>query len=233
MLKKPIISTTIYNRDEEDRGGVTRNPLSSTISNSSFSSYDSSPKSMGKISNNDSAVFPQYLEKLRSNPYWNIFFLALAWALTLTTSTLLTTIGPLSAKYLGATDALSSFTIGVFLLGAAVSSVPSSFLFRRLGRSGGFSVGCFCQIVGSSFGYIAMSSEIVPLLFIGCFFIGLGQGLGQFYRFSAVELSPESLKTSAVTYVLSGGIIAAFCGPLAANGSIGKAALLCFHLHYM
>ena len=38
--------------------------------------------------------------------------LALAWALTLTTSTLLTTIGPLSSKELGATDSLAAFTVG-------------------------------------------------------------------------------------------------------------------------
>ncbi len=78
---------------------------------------------------------------LQESPFWNIFLLALAWALTLTTSTLLTTIGPLSATELGASKAMSAFTIGVFLLGAAVSSVPSGWLFRRFGRFYGFAVG--------------------------------------------------------------------------------------------
>ena len=41
------------------------------------------------------------------SPYWNIFLLALAWALTLTTSTLLTTVGPLTAtEELGASGKL-------------------------------------------------------------------------------------------------------------------------------
>ena len=39
----------------------------------------------------------------------DIFYLALCWALTLTTSTLLTTIAPLSAKKLGASDTLAPF----------------------------------------------------------------------------------------------------------------------------
>jgi len=38
-----------------------------------------------------------YNGKIVDSPYWNIFLLALAWALTLTTSTLLTSIGPLTA----------------------------------------------------------------------------------------------------------------------------------------
>lgn len=157
---------------------------------------------------------------LQKNPFYNIFLLALAWALTLTTSTLLTTIGPLSAKELGASSSLSAFTIGVFLIGAAVSSVPSGWLFRNYGRLAGFSVGCLCQLVGSVLGSLAIATDNLALLYMGCFSIGLGQGLGQFYRFSAVEVTPDHLKSRAVTYVLSGGILAAFLGPTSANYSI-------------
>lgn len=156
---------------------------------------------------------------IRDSPYWNIFLLAIAWSLTLTTSTLLTTIGPLSAVYLGASDTLAAFTIGVFLIGAAVSSVPSGWLFRVHGRFKGFSVGCICQIIGSGMGSFAMLTSSLYALYIACFFIGLGQGLGQFYRFSAVELTPKELKSSAVTYVLAGGVLAAFLGPTGASYS--------------
>ena len=157
--------------------------------------------------------------KAQESPYWNIFFLAIAWALTLTTSTLLTTIGPLTAKDLGASSSISAFTVGCFLIGAAVSSVPSGTIFRKYGRLVGFSIGCVFQIVGSVLGGLAILGGQLWLLFFGCFSIGLGQGLGQFYRFSAVEVSPDYLKSRAVTYVLSGGILAAFPGPTCANYS--------------
>lgn len=65
-----------------------------------------------------------------------------------------------------------------------------------------------------------MVFENLYLVYAGCFFAGLGQGLGQFYRFSAVEIAPVYFKSQAVTYVLSGGIIAAFLGPTTANYSI-------------
>lgn len=83
----------------------------------------------------------------------------------------------------------------------------------------GFSSGCFFQLVGSILGVLAILSSQLWVLFLGCFSIGLGQGLGQFYRFSAVEVSPEYLKSRAVTYVLSGGILAAFLGPTCATYS--------------
>ena len=46
------------------------------------------------------------------------------------------------------------------------------------------------------------------------------QGLGQFYRFSAVEVTPKALKARAVTYVLTGGVLAAFLGPTGATYSV-------------
>jgi len=163
-----------------------------------------------------SYIFGDY----RDSPYWNIFLLSIAWSLTLTTSTLFTTIGPLSAVSLHASNSLAAFTVGVFLIGAAISSVPSGWLFRIYGRLIGFSVGCFCQIIGSALGSLAMLASNLYLLYFSCLFIGLGQGLGQFYRFSAVEISPPALKASAVTYVLAGGVIAAFLGPSSASASI-------------
>lgn len=143
--------------------------------------------------------------------------LAICWALTLTTSTLLTTIGPLAAKNIGASDSLAPFTIGTFLIGAAFSSVPSGKMFKYYGRYFGFAFGCACQLVGAALGSVATELESLVILFLGCFFVGLGQGLGQFYRFAAVEVASENNMSKAVTYVLTGGILAAFLGPTSAN----------------
>lgn len=158
-------------------------------------------------------------QKLYQGPFYNIFMLALAWAATLTSSTLLTTIGPLSSKSLGGSDGLATFTIGTFLLGAAVSSVPSGPMFRILGRRWGFVMGCTMQFIGGIIGMLAVDDKSVNLLLVGCFFVGLGQGIGQFYRFSATEMTPDRLKARAVTYVLTGGVLAAFLGPVSASYS--------------
>jgi MFS family permease len=61
---------------------------------------------------------------------------------------------------------------------------------------------------------IALYFQIQFLLYVCCLFVGLGQGLGQFYRFSAIEVAPDHFKARAVTFVLSGGVVAAILGPL-------------------
>lgn len=182
---------------------------------------DGNLDSRSLLNSDEKNINSPFLEfsNIRKHPMWNIGWLALAWAFTLTTSTLLNSIGPLSAKRLNCSDQAATFTVGTFLFGAAFSSVPSGWLFSKLGRFAGFSVGCLCQVSGGIVGYFAMTLEWPSLLFSGCFLIGLGQGLGQFYRFSAIELSPDNFKANAVTYVLTGGVLAAFLGPYLANNS--------------
>jgi MFS family permease len=44
-------------------------------------------------------------------------------------------------------------------------------------------------------------------------------GFGQYYRFTAAEVAPEDYRSRAISYVLAGGVIAAFAGPNLANWS--------------
>ena len=50
----------------------------------------------------------------------NLILLALCWACSLTSSTLLTAVGPLAAASTGASDAIAPFAVAAFLLGAAI-----------------------------------------------------------------------------------------------------------------
>ena len=140
--------------------------------------------------------------------------LALCWAATLSASCLLVSIAPLAAKRLGASKTLAPFTCGTFLLGAAVVSAPSAPLFRALGRRGAFVSGAAVGVLGGILGTLATIYRLhASLLFAACALVGLAQGMGQFYRFAALEVCPPHRKPLAVTLVLSGGVIAAFAGP--------------------
>ena len=143
----------------------------------------------------------------------DVLFLALCWACTLSSTTLLITVGPLCARNQGASDAAAPFAVGAFLVGAAVISVPSADLFARYGRRNVFLLGCVFNLVASGLGIAAVLLHNVVLVFCATFSAGLQQGLGQFYRFAAMEVCAPDKKPKAVTLVLTGGVIAAFVGP--------------------
>jgi len=44
-------------------------------------------------------------------------------------------------------------------------------------------------------------------------------GFGQYYRFTAAEVAPDDFRSRAISYVLAGGMVAAFAGPNLANWS--------------
>lgn len=150
----------------------------------------------------------------RQEGFYQVCLLCACWATTLTASTLLTSCGPRSAKSIGGGDSSSTFVIGVFLFGTAIISLPSSWLFEKLGRKRSFLLACALLVVGSGLGMLALVISSFPTLLSACFFIGLSQGLAQFYRFAALELcEDEKDKPLALSYVLSGGVVAAFAGP--------------------
>ena len=92
--------------------------------------------------------------------------------------------------------------------------LPSASLFVRLGRLPTFALGAAAGMGGGALGLAAFKWELPPsALFVACALIGLAQGMGQFYRFAALEVVRPSRKPLAVTLVLSGGVIAAFAGP--------------------
>ena len=153
------------------------------------------------------------------NHILNVLLIALCWACTLTISTAISTIGPLSAKSIGADDYLATFTIGTFSMGSAISALCSGHIFKYIGRRLGFLVGAGCQMTGALLGVLSIRGETVFLLLIGCAFIGFGQGVGNFLRFCASESVPRKQKSKAITYVMTGGILAAILGPLGAEGS--------------
>lgn len=82
--------------------------------------------------------------------------LALAWALTLTTSTLLTTVGPLSSKELGASDSLASFTVGERFERFIMSDM---YWFRK------FLIDCL-SVIYITYLQMQMSVTEKPILFI-------------------------------------------------------------------
>jgi MFS family permease len=140
--------------------------------------------------------------------------LATCWGATLSASALSFTVAPLVAKEFGISDALAPFTNSLFLIGMAVIASLSAFLFDSCGRRVGFASGAAVGALGGAVGVIGVLHKSALLIFVSSFFVGVAQGLAQFYRFAALErASTPSRRPIAVGFVLSGGFVAAFAGP--------------------
>lgn len=143
----------------------------------------------------------------------NVLVLSLSQALALSCAVLAVTVGPLVGASLAANPAFATLPVALTVVGALVTTVPASFLMRRLGRPIGFALGA---LVGASGGLLAaagINANSFGLFAFGFLLIGAFQGFTAYFRFAAAESVPEERKSRAISWVLAGGIVAALVGP--------------------
>lgn len=86
-------------------------------------------------------------------------------------------------------------------------------LFARLGYGGGFALGAFAGGLGGVFCAWAVWAESFWWFCIACLFMGGYQATALYYRFAAADSVVGAQKSTAIAWVLSGGVIAALVGP--------------------
>jgi MFS family permease len=163
---------------------------------------------------------PTVHETLTRQEQWNISFLLLAWACNVADISLI--VGASAAIILstGGSSALSPFGTGAFLLGMALVSLTCThWIFDKWGRKIGFFVGNMFGIIGSIIGCVAIIYQSATLVIVSTVPLGAGAGVGLYLRFAAVEVVPKSFAAKAITWVLTGGCLAAFAGPEAGQAA--------------
>lgn len=143
----------------------------------------------------------------------NVWVLAIAQALHVTNSAMVVTISGLVGARLTATPSLATVPVTAVLLGGLCMAMPASLLMHRFGRRAGFRLGAACVIAGAgSAAWAIMAASFWG--FVGASFVlGLNNGVAAFYRFAAVDDAEPAFRPKAISWVLSGGIVAAFVGP--------------------
>ena len=101
-------------------------------------------------------------------------------------------------------------------------------LFARLGYRSGFALGMGCGVLGGLLCALAVWVQSFWWFCIACLFIGGYQASALYYRFAAADAATGANKSSAIAWVLSGGIIAALIGPW-----LGRYGLQLFATDYL
>jgi MFS family permease len=118
--------------------------------------------------------------------------------------------------------------MGLQFLGMVSASLPMSLLMGRLGRRLGFSGGAGLGMVAGLVGALAIVTETFWLFCLATWLYGTYAGTSGFFRFAAAEAASAEVRARAISWVLLGGVLAAFVGPRLADAS---AELVAGHLY--
>jgi MFS family permease len=153
------------------------------------------------------------LSTYRSKGYCNVAILALAQMFAFTAVTMLMFIGSFIGADLAPAPRYATLPIASIVIGTALGTVPMALLMQRFGRKSIF----ILAIVSAGLSCFAISEAIELKNFQAyCGFIAIFgaclAGIQQF-RFAAMEsVAPKQMPTAA-SFILIGGIFAAFVGP--------------------
>ncbi len=170
----------------------------------------------------------------------NAIVLSLAQALSGSIGSVAFALGALAGAWLMPNNlALATLPVAMYSVGTAALALPVAALGRKFGRRLSFIIGALIGIIGAGLSVTAIAEHNFVLFCIGYFLIGGASAFTQQYRFAAADSGDDKFKSRAISWVLMGGVLAAFIGtetvlrtkdmldPLPfAGGYIGMAGLL-------
>jgi len=122
-------------------------------------------------------------------------------------------VGAIVGAALAPDKGLATLPIAAMVVGTAIASLPAAMLMRRRGRRTGFLLGASLGVAGSLLAAYALHRQSFAVFVIGHLLLGSYQGFANYYRFAAVEAVDAARASKAISWVVAGGVVAAFLGP--------------------
>jgi MFS family permease len=119
-------------------------------------------------------------------------------------------VGGIAGQMLAGEAALATVPITAFVLGTALSTAPMSLFMQRFGRRAGFLLGALWGLAGCLIAVYAIVIGSFWLFCLGTHLCGYYQASAGYYRFAAADTASESYRPKAISWVLAGGLAAAF-----------------------
>ncbi|ART80075.1 MFS transporter [Oceanisphaera avium] len=142
-----------------------------------------------------------------------VWGLAIAQALLMSGNILLVSISALVGKELAVHPSLITLPIACQFIGVICATLPAAHLMQKLGRKIGFVLGNLIGLMGTWVALQGLLFSSLSLFALGTFLIGIAIGVGQQYRFAALEACPQAQHARAISMVMAGGVLAAIIGP--------------------
>lgn len=149
----------------------------------------------------------------------NVILLSLSQAALITGTSLLLASSAIVGLALAGHKSLATMPLALLFLAQMATTIPASLYMARVGRRCGFMTSAMFGLAGAAVATGGVIKAEFSIFCIGTTLIGVFNGFGQYYRFTAAEVAPEDYRSRAISYVLAGGVIAAFAGPNLANWS--------------
>ncbi|WP_254275045.1 MFS transporter [Halomonas sp. 3H] len=150
----------------------------------------------------------------------NVVILVISQMLFMVASITVMTLSGVVGQHLSPDPGLATLPIAMMMLGTVASTLPASLYMKRVGRRRGFITGASLGgVVGGLLSFAAIALGSFWLFCAGNLMLGLYQGFAMYYRFAAADAASPAFRSRAISFVMAGGVAAAFLGPWNASAA--------------
>jgi MFS family permease len=142
----------------------------------------------------------------------NVLLLAAAQALFQSVMVLMITASGIVGMQLAPTAVLATLPAAIVVLAATATMIPASLWMQRVGRKPGFLFGAAMGCLGGAVAMLAIQTQDFWLFIAACALVGAYSGFAGYYRFAAADVASDAFRSRAISWVVAGGIVAAFAG---------------------
>ena len=147
-------------------------------------------------------------------PRTTILLLAIAQSLYSCAVITVFATGPLVGLMLAPSQGLATWPVTSFVVGSMITVYPASYFMKIYGRKPIFIAGALSSIIGALISVWAIYHSNFYLFCAGAVLQGVLQATSSFYAFAANEAAGPEDKSVAISWVLTGGVVAAIAGTL-------------------
>tara|TARA_R110002072_G_scaffold1083_47_gene8933 strand:- start:2084 stop:3268 length:1185 start_codon:yes stop_codon:yes gene_type:complete len=149
----------------------------------------------------------------------NVTLLALCQGYAQTCVTVVISVSALAALAILEDKSLATLPHAFMWVATALAATPASMLMQRLGRRNGFAIGAIFGVAGCAFCTYGVYAVNFWVFIAGTSCMGAFNAFNQYLRFAAAEAANDAFRPKAISWVIGGGIIAAFVGGTLAGQS--------------
>jgi predicted MFS family arabinose efflux permease len=143
----------------------------------------------------------------------NAITLAVASGLAGANATVVYATGGIIGQSLASTAALATLPASTFMLGTMLGTLPVAFAAKRFGRRAVFMGGNLLGVWAGILGGLAIYLGSFLAFCLATCLAGVYQAVVQSYRYAAADTATPAFRPKAISWVLTGGVAAAFIGP--------------------
>jgi MFS family permease len=149
---------------------------------------------------------------IQQNPRFTILLLALAQAFYACTIIIVFSTASLVGLNIAADRSFATAPVTTFVIGAMLMTIPASFLMQKYGRKRIFLTGGFSGLCGAALATWAIFNAQFYVFCCATMLMGVFQATSSFNSFAATEVASPEDKQMSISWVLTGGVVAAVLG---------------------